>query len=685
MNSKDSPVTALTLLRGALGDKAEFHQDQLESIDSATTPGSRTLVVQRTGWGKSVVYFLATALLRAQGKGPTLLVSPLLALMRNQQDLADKFGVVARSINSTNTEDWNAIEAELKANKLDLLLISPERLANSRFRQQVLGGLEKDLGLLVVDEAHCISDWGHDFRPDYKRIVQTLQRLDSNVPILCTTATANDRVVEDIRGQLGDQLEVKRGPLMRESLRLRVLQLADQSERLAMLARLLSRLRGTGIIYTLTVNDARRVAAWLRKKNFAVEEYYGALPNERRLELESSFNANELKCLVATTALGMGYDKPDVAFVIHYQRPGSIIAYYQQVGRAGRNIDRAEVILFEGAEDDEINEYFIQNAFPPRECFEGILDVLTVAPSTQAQCVQTLNFRDGQIEKALSLLEVQDAIKFVEGRFELLDRAWTYGRLRTEQIGQQRKKEIEQMREFVASQECRMLFLSRALDDPSPEKCGICDRCAPVNPPAADPSDVIEAIEFLRGDVQEVSLRKFYPAGVLGEGRKKIPESSAFLPGATISVYNDAGWGRLVRSGKYGDVGFSQELVEPAEAAIRKLSVQPDWLCWVPSHSRPTLVSHFAQQLARALNIEAIEAIQKSRDNQPQKLMQNSNKQLDNVSNSFAVKEHRPGVCLLVDDIVDSGWTMTVLAIKLVHAGVSGVIPFALATSKPRD
>ena len=641
--------------------------------------------MQRTGWGKSVVYFLATSLLRESGAGPTLLVSPLLALMRNQEELAAKFGVRARSINSTNLANWEEIETELEKGELDLLLISPERLANTRFRQTVLEKLEEHLGLLVIDEAHCISDWGHDFRPDYRRIVQTVQRLKPNVPILCTTATANDRVVDDIKDQLGDKLVVLRGPLMRHSLRLRVLQLSDQAERLAMLSKVLPKLKGTGIIYTLTVNDARRVARWLEKKGFPVAEYHASLDHERRLELERAFNANELKCLVATTALGMGYDKPDVAFVIHFQRPGSIISYYQQVGRAGRDLDRAEVILLEGAEDDEINEYFINAAFPPRECFEGILEILEDWPSSQSQLVKDLNFREGHIEKALSLLELHGAIRFHEGKFVLVDRDWSYDNLKVSHIGELRRREIAQMREYVSTSDCRMEFLSRALDDPHPSKCQVCDRCAPVDPPPVDRNEILAAIHYLHGDVQSVVLRKFFPAGVAGEGRKKIPESSAFLPGATLCVYNDAGWGRLVKEGKYEGAGFSNELIEPSVRAIKALGTQPDWLCWVPSLSRAGLVRDFAKKLADALGIPAMEAVQKANANQPQKVMQNSNKQFANVEDSFKVLECRPGNCLLVDDVVDSGWTMTVLAVKLLRAGANGVIPFALATAKPRD
>lgn len=461
----DDHAAAVELLRNAVGGEAEFHEGQWEAIESMLSPGSRALVIQKTGWGKSVVYFIATNLLRRRGHGPTLLISPLLALMRNQVSLAGKYGIRAATINSSNRDDWHDVIDRVKADEIDCLLISPERLGDTGFRETVLDPLEKRLGMLVIDEAHCISDWGHDFRPDYRRILLTAERLDASVPILCTTATANDRVVKDITEQLGGELKIMRGPLIRQSLRLRALRLPDLAKRLALLSRIVPQLPGVGIIYTLTVADARRVAKWLQSRRISAAAYYGELLTNERQELETAFNRNEIKCLVATTALGMGYDKPDVGFVVHFQRPGSIISYYQQIGRAGRAIERAEVVLIEGAEDDEINEYFIESAFPPRACFIELISRLKSEPQSAVELRMWMNFRDTVIYKALSLLEVHGVVKPNGSKWTLTRDDWNYASLNVDQIGKQRRQEAEQMRDYARSPDCRMLYLARALDD----------------------------------------------------------------------------------------------------------------------------------------------------------------------------------------------------------------------------
>jgi len=360
-------------LKQALDDpRAEFRDGQWECID-ALVNRRRMLVVQRTGWGKSMVYFLATRMLRDQGAGATLLISPLLALMRNQILAAERIGVRAATINSSNRDDWNKVQARLLAGEVDILLISPERLANDDFRENVLLPVAGSVGLFVVDEAHCISDWGHDFRPDYRRIVGVLNALPPNIPVLATTATANDRVVEDVAVQLGN-LGIARGPLVRESLRLQNIWMPSPAARMAWLAENLHRIPGSGIVYTLTIRDAERVAEWLRQSGIDARAYHSQVEN--REELEDRLLQNRIKTLVATVALGMGFDKPDLGFVIHFQRPGSVVHYYQQVGRAGRALVDAYGILLSGSEDDDITDFFIRNAFPPQLHVDEVMAAL---------------------------------------------------------------------------------------------------------------------------------------------------------------------------------------------------------------------------------------------------------------------------------------------------------------------
>lgn len=681
----DGYARACDILASAFGPGAAFHDGQWDAIEAILAPGARRLVVQKTGWGKSVVYFLATRLLREAGKGPTLLVSPLLALMRNQIELAAKFGVRAASLNSSNREEWSLVEDQIRADQVDLLLVSPERLGNEHFRDGVLPRLERSMGLLVIDEAHCISDWGHDFRPDYRRILSSVARLDESIPILGTTATANDRVIADIREQLGDRLVVTRGPLMRESLRLRALRLGSQAERLAWLAKYVPRLPGSGIVYTSTVNDSQRVAEWLRSNGVDAEAYYGALEVDLRLEIERRFRDNALKVIVATTALGMGYDKSDVAFVIHYQRPGSIIGYYQQIGRAGRGIPKAEVVLLTGWEDDDIVEHFITSAFPDRDCFESVQATLQRGPATVDFVCSKSNFRRSQVETALRLLEVENAAVREDGKYRMVGADWRYENLRADEITQQRRRELDQMRDYTEATVCRMRFLASALDSPEVDDCGRCDVCKPTEWPPLDPGQIAAAVEFLQQGSQAIKPKAYWPAGFAGEGRKKIEANEVLLPGAALCVYGDAGWGVLVRRGKYELGRFPDELLAPSIRALSRLGLKPEWLTFVPTLKPSRLVADFAERLAKELGIPCVAAVRKVRSTADQKSMQNSTTQLGNVWGSFEASEPPAGVGILFDDVVDSGWTLACIGAKLRRAGSGPILPFALAASTPRD
>src|SRR5579864_4122282 len=467
---------ALELLRRALNAPgADFREGQWEAIEALVNRRARLLVVERTGWGKSSVYFIATRILRDRGQGPTLIVSPLLALMRNQQAAAARLEIRALSINSTNRHDWPELSREILAGQADALLISPERLANDEFVQSVLLPVAQRIGLLVVDEVHCISDWGHDFRPDYRRLVSVVQRMPRNMPILGTTATANDRVVADVRDQLGD-MGVQRGPLIRDTLALQTVRLRDQSARLAWLAEHVPSLPGTGIIYALTKRDADQVAGWLSSKRIDARAYYSDVEDEGfessdayRQHLEDMLLRNQVKALVATPALGMGFDKPDLGFVIHYQAPGSVVAYYQQVGRAGRAIPSAYGVLLAGDEDLEISDYFIRTAFPTREEVAEVIQALEAAPSglSVPELMAHVNVRKTRIEKVLDLLRLESPspIAKQETKWQLTaapvsETFWE----RAERLTTLRHFEQQQMQEYVDLQSGHMDFLIRALD-----------------------------------------------------------------------------------------------------------------------------------------------------------------------------------------------------------------------------
>lgn len=693
--AQDMCTEAQALLRQMLGPQAAFRPGQWEAIEAVAQEKQRVLLVQRTGWGKSLVYFLATKLLRNRGSGPTLLISPLLSLMRNQIEMANKIGVRAFTINSANRQEWESAERALDENECDILLISPERLNNERFLKAILPGMAGRIGCFVVDEAHCISDWGHDFRPDYRRIVRILQMLPRGVPILGTTATANNRVVKDIQTQLGEDLVILRGPLARETLRLQNIRLAYQSERMAWLLENLPKFHGSGIIYCLTVPDTQHIADWLKTKGFQAEAYHaGDDKSIDRPALEEAFLRNEIKILVATVALGMGFDKPDIHFVIHFQRPGSVIAYYQQVGRAGRSVDRAYGILLSGVEDDDIQNYFIETAFPSQQSMQNILDVLEKHEALSfEEILSNVNIARSVAEKALKLLEVDGAVGTTyDGKmiYFRTPNPWRPDTERLERVLDLRRAEQSQMQDYLDHPGCLMEFLLQALDDPDPKPCGRCANCQGKGlPGAVAHSIVIEAEEFLKGVTIMIQPRKRLPLGLFPEQKRVIPVELQNSPGRSLCYYGDAGWGKLVRDGKYVDGYFSNELVKATCHLVQDLwkpDPSPTWMTAIPSRRHPRLLKDFAERLSNRIGIPFLPVLLRSEEALEQKTMQNSTMQARNVIGTLAVSgEVPPEPVLLVDDIIDSGWTLTMAGYLLRTQGSGIVFPFTLAKATGRN
>lgn len=692
---------ALNYLQTALNNQdANFKDDQWESIECLLNR-KRMLVVQRTGWGKSMVYFLATKLIRESGLGPTLLISPLLSLMRNQIEAASLIGITARTINSTNTDEWSQIQSELTADNVDVLLISPERLANDLFRQDVFSSIAERIGLFVIDEAHCISDWGHDFRPDYRRIVRILQAIPPNVAVLATTATANNRVVKDVALQLGSNIELIRGSLVRESLKLQNINMPSPVARMAWLAQTIPNLPGSGIIYTMTQRDAERLTEWLQVSKINAKAYHAGINGTLiKEELEQQLLNNEIKVLVATVALGMGFDKPDLGFVIHFQRPASVVHYYQQVGRAGRAVEEAYGILLCGEEDDHIADFFIRSAFPPQQHITAIIDALDNAedglsvPSMQ----HTINIRKLQIDKTIKYLTVESPSPIVKSGSKWYATAtadnYEINQEYINEITVIRKQEQKQMQEYMEHQECLMAFLQNALDDPSSKNCGKCKNCNPdlLLPEQYDDKIANQAALFLRRSYQPIEPRKQWPAKDIFKyhqfEKRDISTELQASEGRTLSLWRDAGWGQLVASGKYQSNHFADELVTACVEMIAewKPTPIPEWVTCIPSLNYPELVYDFAQRLAIALNLPFIPCVEKVRQNNQQKTMENSFQQAQNLDGVFKVnlvhKEYSP--CLLIDDMVDSRWTFTVASALLRQAGCTAVYPLALTINSPR-
>jgi ATP-dependent DNA helicase RecQ len=680
---------------------ADFRDGQWEAIDALVNHRQKLLVVQRTGWGKSSVYFISTKIFRDRGMGPTIIVSPLLALMRNQIESAARLGIVAETMNSTNTDEWRSVTQRILNNQIDCLLISPERLANDNFIETVLQPIADRIALMVIDEAHCISDWGHDFRPDYRRIVNILRQLPANTPVLGTTATANNRVVADIQEQIGD-IQIHRGPLTRESLALQTMVLPDQASRLAWLAQVIPTLPGTGIVYTLTVRDAEQVADWLTNNAIDAKAYHGSVEaegfensNTYRQHLEELLLNNRLKVLVATSALGMGYDKPDLSFVIHYQAPGSIVGYYQQVGRAGRGIEHAVGVLMSGVEDQDIHEFFRESAFPSEAQVNEILHVLEQSDGLSLRSIEEqTNLRHGQIEKVLKLLSVENPAPVIKdgSRWFRTPVRYQMDHARIAHLTGQRVQEWQEVQAYLADTDCKMTFLRRALDDLDPTPCGKCASCVDrlvINIPV-DPSLAHRAGTFLKHAEMVISPKAQVAANAFLEYgfRGNLPLNLRAQEGRVLSRWGDAGWGHMVADNKHAG-RFIDELVEAMVEMVQQRwqpNPAPQWICCVPSRNHPELVPDFARRLAIRLGLPFVDAVSKVKDNQQQKGQQNRFHQCRNLDGAFAVNQDIPTTpVLLVDDIVDSGWTLTVISALLQQAGSGVVYPVALASSSVKD
>jgi len=683
------PQRALQLLRlGSQRPDAAFRDGQEDAIRHVVEGRGRLLVVQKTGWGKSFVYFIAAKLLREAGAGPALLVSPLLALMRNQVAAAERLGLRAETLNSGNKADWPGIVERIGAGEVDILLFHPKQLASVRFANTVLAPIAGRVSLLVVDEAHCVSDWGHDFVPEYRIVQRTARSLPANLRLLATTATANNRVMEDLTDILGPNLKVVRGDLNRPSLTLQTISLPGQAERLAWLAEQLAALPGHGIVYTLTVHDAEQVAGWLRTRGIAAEAYTSR--SGGREGLEQALLDNQVKVLVATTALGMGFDKPDLAFVIHYQMPGSVVAYYQQVGRAGRAVASAYGVLLSGDEEDDIVDWFIDTPFPTREEVDAVLQALDDAPGglTTPGILGRVNLSWHRLDKALTLMSLEAPAPIVkqDGRWRLTaaDLAESFWG-RADRLTRLRREEQQQMREYVALPFGQhMRFLIEALDGDG------ATASSPGLPPlrtGVDPLLARDAAAYLRRGSLVIDPRRQWPAdGLPGYGVKgNIAAAGQAQSGRALCTWGDAGWGQQVRDGKYRHEHFSEELMLACEGMMNEWNPlpAPAWVTCIPSHRHPGLVSDLARRLAARLRLPFHGILLSAGERAEQKGMENSAHRVRNLDGAFGLRDGPvpSGPVLLVDDMVDSRWTLTVAAWLLQRGGSGAVWPMVLAAA----
>ena len=674
------------------GPDAMPRPEQIEAVKAVVADRKRTLLVARTGFGKSAVYFSATKMLRARGWGPSIVISPLLALMRDQVAAAEKLGLRAETINSSNVDDWGEVEDALLADEVDLLLIAPERLANPGFRERVFAMMLARPFALVCDEAHCISDWGHDFRPDYLRLRHVIDELPSWSPILATTATANQRVTDDVASQLGSNTVVLRTSLDRESLHCSVIELADDAERLAWVAEHLGEIDGSGIIYALTVDQAQRAADWLRQCGHDVAAYSGSTAPEDRERLEARLRNNELKALVATSALGMGFDKPDMAFCIHLGMPPTPIAYYQQIGRAGRGIDHAQVIaLPRPTEDERVWAWFESVSLPDEEVCQRVLRELDVSrPTSIPKLEVAVNMGRSRLSTLLSILDVQGAIRRIKGGYVRSSEPWSYNAELAERLRQLRADEADQMRGYASHGGCRLRYLRELLDDDQAADCGRCDRC--VEKPrwnAVPPPQTQSAREHLRGNDIGVEPRRQWATN-LDEPKGRIPKNRQASWGRSLSRIGDGGWSPEIEALLDGSRSeLSPEMLNGIVGVLRRWDweTRPGWVCPMPSRQQSHLIEAVAGEIGRLGKLPVHSCLERDPTAGYQSEQANSAYQLANVWGRMTV---RPGdlppaplrstPVLLVDDTASSRWTLTVAAFALQEAGTGPVLPFVLQT-----
>ena len=682
--SLDLRTAAQQHLARLAGPEATLRDDQWRAVEALVAELRKVVVIQRTGWGKSAVYWIAAGLRREQGFGPALVISPLLALMRDQVAAAERSGLRAVTLNSANIDDWPRIEQQIVADEVDVLLISPERLNSPGFRTRVLPSLVPRLGMLVVDEAHCISDWGSDFRPDYRRIKDVLAGLPDATPVLATTATANDRVTADVAAQLGTDTLTLRGSLDRESLCLSVVRLPDLASAHAWIADALAgpELPGSGLVYTLTVAGAEQLAGFLAERGHAVAAYSSATPPEERTDIERRLLAHELRAVVATSSLGMGLDHPTLGFVVNLGAPPSPIAYYQQVGRAGRALDRAQAVLLPTAADEKIWAYFDSTAFPSEDRVRRVLTALTDAPLSLPKLEAESGLRRGRLETLLKVLDVEGAVERVDGGWLATGREWAFDADRRAGIAAARRREQAAMLRYELGEACLMRQLRAELDDPAADDCGRCSVCTgrlPFPDTQPDAETVRVALGHLRSQTVVIEPRKMWPSGAPRRGR--IAEAARAEPGRALAVGEDSPWMAVLEPALGSDGEVPDELVSGLVATLARWgwpAGRPTWVTWVPSRRRPQLLESTARRLAMLGRMEIASPLHADGPGFQHEAETNVESASRALTRLGVTAPAPSGPVLLVDDTTRSGFTLTVAAALLREAGAGPVYPLVL-------
>ena len=651
-----------------------FYDEQWQTVEKILN-GEKVLLIEKTGFGKSLCFqFPATIF-----KGTTVIFSPLIALMRDQVKKLTSLGISAKCINSEQTPEENSqIINEAKQGKIKILYIAPERQENSEWIEATQ---QMNLSMVVVDEAHCISVWGHDFRPAFKRIINLIKLLPEGLPVLSTTATATKRVEQDIAQQIGDNITTIRGYLMRDNFKLFVVKVNSEDEKLIWLGQNIGKISGSGILYTGTRVDTEIYSKWFEHLGISSTAYNAGLDTDSRIAIENGLMNNQWKCIISTNALGMGIDKPDIRFIIHTQIPQSPIHYYQEIGRAGRDGNPSYVILFYNPEDKKLPEAFIEGGRPAIKKYERVINSIKVELLGERELMKRTNLKQTQIRVIKADLIEQGIIREVmigkSKKYEFVRDSQPLNTKAFEELRNAKLIDLENMIEYVETTDSRMKFLCDYLGDNTNHTYTNCDNTSEKKIVVKITPDWAEKLQNFR--------ENYFPLlDVEGRG-------SNIVNGVAASYYGVSNVGAALHRSKYENGGdFPDFLLSLILKAFRKIFGQEkfDLVVYVPPTSSGELVKNFATKVAQVLKFPISHNLQKAKQTKEQKIFENGYLKEENVSGAFTYlnsQEIKGKNILLIDDIFDSGATIKEIGKILTNFGAVKIAPIVIARTVGGD
>ncbi|WP_294966078.1 RecQ family ATP-dependent DNA helicase [Sulfurimonas sp.] len=648
-----------------------FFDDQWKTIDRVLQK-KRVLLIEKTGFGKSLTFqFPAT-----QFDGLTIIFFFFFALMRDQIKSLDEKGIKADLINSQETNERNDLIIEKAINnELKILYITPERLASASWQNAVS---KMNISFIVIDEAHCISTWGHEFRPDFRRIIKLMQVLPSNIPVLATTATATLSVSEDIKEQIGNNIEIIRGDLLRENLKLNVIHVENEEDKMAWMLSYLKNVSGNGLVYTGTTINTEIYSKWLESEKLNTIFYHGKMDGDIKKGIEKEWMNDKYKAVIATNALGMGIDKSNIRFIIHTQITQSLIHYYQEIGRAGRDGKTAEIFLLFNVKDTALPLSFINGARPSVKKYEKVISALKEEPLGEKNLMKATNLKQTQVRTIKAdLLDQKIIIEVKYGSNKKYEYKYNASQLDTtvfENLRNHRLEKFKKMLKYINTNKCKMLYLCNYLGDSNSNSCEICDSC----------SNNKNQFSMSKNDKEKIKQFQdnFFPILEVETTKTNL------INGIASSYYGFSNVGTIINKCKYKDGGnFPNILLKQTLRAFGKTFKDQkfDLVLFVPPTKSGKLVENFANKLAMTLKLP-ITPLVKIRDTKEQKIFQIGALKTENIKDAFDINiDIINKSILLIDDIFDSGATIKEIGKMLTNKGAKIIAPLVIAKTVGGD